>query len=933
MVGALKNQIYVGSLENPVYYFENDQILSTPTTQRVALVGQELSIDTFSPVVMDDPGNLLNITRFRSSDGQELQTPIGQVFTVDAVEGGASDIINIPKGTPMWYKNRGELIGKFYILSVDRIGRNQFRLNGESAIGLLDHMYHGGGLWTASTFGEVLQHILAGGLHGAGSPVIPYEIDEEVSRIPVSGWLPYASKRNNLYQLIFAYGVNIVKNIDGNPRFTFVYSSNEAAQEIPDNRVFNVGSVEYTQPYSAVDVVEHTYTPITSGVDAAILFDNSTGAQVFGEEIWFDSAPVIVSTLTTQGSLSVISATENSAVLSGNGILLGVPYTHTTRIVTKNNPQGVNSQVVHVSECTLVNWVNSQNLLNRLYAFYCPPDYIQLIKNSVKYTNERCGKSYRIHTPYREEKVAFLSSMEINSTSFLRSNCEFYAGYDPAGQAGLYKHVVIITPTLDESTGEYIYTGTWQVPEDVTEFKAVLISGGTGGSSGYPGENGKDTSAYTEVEKTADLSAVWYGAEGGQGGQGGIGGDPGKVRVFTVEETTPGTIYSYNLGQGGQGGNSTGFIPDTEDELRAALQNEHPEKEYTSQEIHALLEQEEELTDWEGTPNVGQAGTASTFADGTNIWSTTDQESYSPTGGVYEPVTGEFYALPGDSGLAGGSGGARRIDSGTVFNWVTDGADVTDDTDTTYRGGLTGQMVNEVPKQPKINCKLYGGNGAGAAIGIDRDTHEKINGQNPPPKLIIQYQYQDSIVQTKHVQLLPAGYEYSIKNVYPQDRNKSRKQVFRPENLICTGTMGNKDTTVTESVQLALNFNSSNHILSIYSVDEATIKNNIVNISGQEYPVEVTLSGARSGRHNDPLYDTSYSYLPIAPQKQSVYGSGGRGGHGGGGGAGASTVIIHELGDDMWNKLLVKTILQSHGYGSGGGQGGQGGDGCILIYY
>ena len=95
--------------------------------------------------------------------------------------------------------------------------------------------------------------------------------------------------------------------------------------------------------------------------------------------------------------------------------------------------------------------------------------------------------------------------------------------------------------------------------------------------------------------------------------------------------------------------------------------------------------------------------------------------------------------------------------------------------------------------------------------------------------------------------------------------------------------------------------------------------------------VEVT--GALSGRHNDPIVDPSYSYIPADKDTIKDYGCGGDGGHGGGGGAGASTVVIHKFATNQANSKEVMAIARRHGYGSGGGKGGKGGDGCILVYY
>ena len=51
-------------------------------------------------------------------------------------------------------------MGKFYLENVQRQGRNKYKLNCVSAIGLLDRMQHGGGLFLSSTVGDVISNII-----------------------------------------------------------------------------------------------------------------------------------------------------------------------------------------------------------------------------------------------------------------------------------------------------------------------------------------------------------------------------------------------------------------------------------------------------------------------------------------------------------------------------------------------------------------------------------------------------------------------------------------------------------------------------------------------------------------------------------------------------------------------------------------------------
>ena len=726
-------KIIIGSLANPSYTFEKPDSFSVKATQKVALVGKELTIDTFEPEVQDDITNLMDAYLFRSSDGKVIELPNSSIFAIDVgTEVHDSDLINLEYGTPAWYYWKDSLIGKFYISMVERTAKNKYLLRCVSVIGLLDKMEHGGGLFTATTFQAVLSHILASDLHGTGSPVIDYEIDPDVASLPVSGWMSKDTKRNNLYKLIFANGVNIIKNADGNPRFTFIYTAPQNPEQIAIADLYDAGTQEYEKPYSKVSVSEHTYTANTDA-DPTTLFDNTTGSSVSNEEIWFSNAPIIVSTLAATSGLTIVSATVNSAILSGNGKLTGIPYTHTTRVITSEISGGDNEKTARVENCTMVNLINSTNLLARLQAYYQPNGLIKTIKNSIVYTTQRCGKAYQFLSPFDENIVAYLASMNINASEIFKADCEWRANYVPAGQAGLYQDEDVFVPEPDpQDPTQEITEGDWVVPEGVTEFKVVLIGGGTGGGSGWPGANGRDARTYTEVAETDDLSSVWYGAEGGEGGAGGSGGSPGRVKIVTVENAVPGTVYHWTLGKGGDGGAATGFIPDSFDELKDMLEDTEPDTEYTTEQINAMIATEQSLSGWNGSPNAGTAGTATTFGvkNSGSVWSTADNDAYVPTGGVYDPISDEYYALAGNGGIKGGKGGARKVKSGDVFNWVTDGEDVVGDGGETYRGGSTGVMLTTVSGLPEAKIKAYGGNGAGAAVGIDRGSHPYINGDN-----------------------------------------------------------------------------------------------------------------------------------------------------------------------------------------------------------
>jgi len=709
----INNRIVIGSLTEPDFDIPNARILEDlVVNQTIGIVCDELMIDSFDPVIADSEENLADVTRFVSSDGYEIYTQDNFVYVVDETKNAnVSELIDLPTGTPLWYFSNDNLIGKFYVKNVQRSGTNEFLLETVSAIGLLEHMKTAGGMYTTTTFGTVLSAVLAAGMYGTGSPAIDYSIDDDVESLVFSGYIPYGTKRDAVHKMVYAYGVNILKDINGNPRFTFIHSSPEDAETISSSKIYNVGNVDYERPYSKVSVSEHTYLADTN-VDAVTLFDNTSGASAASEEVLFNQSPIILASLNATGTLTISSSNVNSAIVSGVGTLTGKPYTHTTRIVEKANALGDVEKTKSITDNTLINTGNSQNLINRLYAFYCPTGRIKKVTNKFVYENQRIGHHYFFKNKYGEEETALLSKMQITSTSFMAADAEWYAGYTPAGQEGLYQHVMI----LDKDT--YAEDdGVFTLPEGVTSIKVVMIGGGTGGSSGYPGFNGDDAYVYTNVTGDENYSVNECGAEGGEGGEGGTGGAAGRVKSVVIDN--PAATYNYTIGSGGNGGNAVGYRKDTIAELRAALENENPGTTYTDQQIQSMIDSESGA--WSGSVNAGSAGTASTFGS----YSTADQDAYVPLGGVYDPINGNYYALTGKQGVKGGKGGAREVDG----IWYTNGEDITFG-GVTYQGGITGTRLSTVSGLPEAIINTPGGNGAGAAVGLGRTDHAHMDGDS-----------------------------------------------------------------------------------------------------------------------------------------------------------------------------------------------------------
>ena len=351
-----------------------------------------------------------------------------------------------------------------------------------------------------------------------------------IDTIPIYGWLPICSKRQALQQLLFATGVILIKNENG--AIIFSAPSAQSVNDINDDNVYDEGSEEQTQHINAVLLTEHSFSLDTiSGYE--VIYENSTGSA---EEYYiapFSTAPAKC----REGGVwpdeylngNVVYANCNAALLSGIGKLAGYFYLHTEkelRNVIANYPDGHD---VNVPDATLVTLMNSENVMDRLEAYYGSSHKTRV---DIAQNGERCGLMYTLTSAFGEPFSGFLVRASKVITSIVRTACEFILGYTPP-QIGGYTSYVILTGT-----------GTWTVPASVFEketprIHVVLIGGGQGGDGGFAGEDGM------QPEKGE-------GATPAEGGAPGDSGSGGKILEITI--TNPAASYDYICGQGGAGG-------------------------------------------------------------------------------------------------------------------------------------------------------------------------------------------------------------------------------------------------------------------------------------------------------------------------------------------------------------------------------------------
>lgn len=495
---------------------------------------------------------------------------------------------------------------------------------------------------TNNTTGTVVNGFTLGPKRDIGdqTPVVPYTIEQSaLASLTVSGYLPTASKRENLYQLLFATNANLVKNIDGSLIFKWLNDNNP--EPIVDSNIYLEGEVEYPAEVSEVAVTEHTYV----GSDGSVQNLFETEEAVLHKQVYFSNAPIYIPSIEAGAGLTLEYATVNYAIVSGSGKLTGCKYLHNATVNSAKNPDADEGKVVEVKDATLVSPLTSVNVRDRLLQFY--KSGIK-VRNSIILGDRTAGKPYTFNNPFKEFVTGILEKLEIIVSAKTKAEAEFCVGYQPNGSGGIYTHSQTIT-----NSGSYTF------PEGVTSAKVILVGGGDGGYGGSNGTEAEDGNSYCSFDSV----------RGGHGGLGGAGGQPGNVgKVFSFDLSDRLT-HSFNItiGSGGTGG-------------RAG--------------------------------NAGSSGSATKIKD---LSDNTEWTSESGQRGAYvNPISGAKYALPGSAGVAGGNGGSSNgfTQNPQPGQTATIGNGVLGPDNTQYQGGYAGQL------QYSYNQYSAGGGcGGGAAVG------------------------------------------------------------------------------------------------------------------------------------------------------------------------------------------------------------------------
>lgn len=448
---------------------------------------------------------------------KELRADALEADTLDiTVLSESGTIRSFKKNDKVEYFRSGSRVGVYYLQSVTRVGPKLYTLSALSAVGLLIVRPHRGGIYTGQTVAEVVAEICGD---------IPVLVETVYRGIKLYGWLPIASARDSLVQVLFAIGAWLHTDENGTLRVQKLWDG--AASIIGPGSVHAANiQVKYLDPVSSVAVTEHQYI---AGTEDVTLFE---GTAQQGDVIEFDEP---AHTLTAEG-FTVLESGANYAVLSaGTGKLTGKSYVHNRRVVTRTVTEGAAENVEEIADATLVSLVNSSAVAQRMAAYYACREQLTVDVNPAA---EHAGHVVSLWNEWdKQQTLACIASRETKISGLLKSRTSALVGFLPP------------QPETDEYYDERVIligSGEWTVPEGVTSLRVVLVEHGADGLDGSSGASGGSVSLIV-TDTEAKPGGTWSrqpgaGGAGGAGGEGGLGG-----RILSADlDVFSGTVFAYS---------------------------------------------------------------------------------------------------------------------------------------------------------------------------------------------------------------------------------------------------------------------------------------------------------------------------------------------------------------------------------------------------
>jgi len=255
-------------------------------------------------------------------------------------------------------------MGQYYLDEWKNTGQKNTEFYCVDLAGILERAPFRGGMYNGATAGVVINSILE-------DASIPYDLDEDLYDLTLTGWIPYTSCREALQQIAFVLGAFV----DCSRSYALkIYKSTLAVDQTNpiELKRESQGMNSSTELKPLVTGVELTAREYLEGTESINLFDatleNGTHEIPFSQPA--HSLTVTGATLIESGvNYAIVNVTATSSAVS----ISGLSYSDTARlfsVTTAGLGRYVTPNIIRIEDATLANPSNGASLVQRVYDYY-----------------------------------------------------------------------------------------------------------------------------------------------------------------------------------------------------------------------------------------------------------------------------------------------------------------------------------------------------------------------------------------------------------------------------------------------------------------------------------------------------------------------------------------------------------------------------------
>lgn len=290
------------------------------------------------------------------------------------------------------------LKGRFFVKTATKKGRDTYNVTCEDYIGILDDASFIGDIYKNKNVASLILEI-------CNTAKVPVIIPAECNGMTVSGYLPRASCRRSLQQVLFAIQMYADTS---NAKALMIKKDAGEKKNISEERIMQGLSVKESKKVSSVEVTAHSYAPSDEDI---ILYDAEQSGS--GENITVFFSEPCHSFSIANGK--ILEANANYAIINAdyNAMLKGKKYLHTMTTKAKANPLltiADKTNVLKIETATLVNSSNIDSILTRCYNY--------LVKNKMimaKVAERKHDIDYGVQN---DESIELLDEVTLETSEF-----------------------------------------------------------------------------------------------------------------------------------------------------------------------------------------------------------------------------------------------------------------------------------------------------------------------------------------------------------------------------------------------------------------------------------------------------------------------------------------------------------------------------------